>query len=399
MINITKEYEATDTSLLEYIVNFKIWTNELKINKIYPINWIDNKYPYINNHVAIKMIFNQFSKSSIKHHKPIHKIEARWMKNTYNGALLYCEPQLCESFSYDYSSFYPKNLSSKQLLIPNAEGKEYILSELPNITKIPTGFYRVNISCTHKDFKKLFSFSHNNTYLDKSLYQAMKYKTKYDIKIELIHDGEPNAYLYNDEVLETGDKIFGKWYKIIKDIRDIYPKNVLLKFLSSSLGGQLSRRLKIMKTYDEIIKEDLDIGMSDDNKYIIHNKHMYIRDGKEYEYYELIESDNQFFTNIRLTPFLTAYSRNKTSRLVMKDINSVIRINTDSVTFSKPQTFTKLDNQLDYNSLKFEDKSSGLIMWRNVNGYTNFEYQLKQLQKGSLLIDNHRDSLKVLMSS
>ena len=399
MINITKEYEATDESLLKYVINFKIWIHELKHNDVFSINWVDNKIPFFNNNVAIKMIFNHMSKSSSKHHKPIRKIEAGWMNKTYNGALLYCKPTTINTYSYDYTSFYPKNLSSKQLLIPNSEGKEYILSELPNIADIQTGFYRVNISCENDDFRKLFSFSQEDTYLDKSLYQAMKYQKQYDIKIELIQDGEANAYLYNNDVLETGDKIFGKWYKIIKQLRDIYPKNVLLKFLSSSLSGQLSKRKKLTRTHEEAINEKLDIGMYDNHKYMIYDLKMYTRDNVEYEYYELLEVDEQFSSNLRIMPFLTAYSRNKTSRLVMKDINSVIRIHTDCVSFSKPQIFTKLDNQLDYNSLKFEEKSSGLIMWKNINNYLNYDYLLTKMKIQSNLMMNQFNSLKLLISS
>ena len=46
----------------------------------------------------------------------------------------------------------------------------------------------------------------------------------------------------------------------------------------------------------------------------------------------------------------------------MIDIDSVIRIHTDSIAFTKEQQF---DEKL----FKLEDKSTGLILWKNVNTY------------------------------
>ena len=63
--------------------------------------------------------------------------------------------------------------------------------------------------------------------------------------------------------------------------------------------------------------------------------------GEETEYYELIDTDNPYKFNIRLMPFLTAFARNKISRLANKDIDNVVRIHTDSCTFSREQVFDK----------------------------------------------------------
>ena len=98
------------------------------------------------------------------------------------------------------------------------KGKEIFINELPNIAKIPFGFYRVKITCDNDDFRKIFSFSKEDTYLHNSLYIALKYKDEFKVNIELIKDNEPNAYLYElqeETCLVTGESIFGNWYNTL----------------------------------------------------------------------------------------------------------------------------------------------------------------------------------------
>jgi hypothetical protein len=139
--------------------------------------------------------------------------------------------------------------------------------------------------------------------------------------------------------------------------------------LASSLSGQLSKKYKIYKTYEDIQDEELDVGIDDSHRYeIVANKFNYI-DGEETEYYELLDADKTYKFNMRLMPFLTAFARNKISRLAKKDLDNLVRIHTDSCTFSREQVFDKQHTILDYSTLKLENKSSGLIEWKNVNNY------------------------------
>jgi hypothetical protein len=371
-------YEASHEDLRRFSNDFKIWDEQLRTNKILKIFWTS----YYNNNSAVRLTFQRLSKGKYEHHELIEKEEAEWMSRTHNGALTYCKPQITQSFGYDYSFFYPKIMSNKNFIIPNKRGKEIFISELPPIEKIPLGFYRVKITCDNDDFKKIFAFSKDNTYLDKSLYHAMKHKDRFNVNIELIQDEEPNAYVYDS--FDTGCGIFGNWYDTIIELRALFPKNVLLKFLGSSLSGQISSRFIIHKTYEEIIEQNIDVGISDKYKYKIVKRTIY-KDklGNEKDYYDLQNTENPFSFNIRLMPFLTSYARNKISRLALKDINSVIRVHTDSVCFSSPQEFNKSDSLLDYTTLKLEDKTTGLIDWQHPNKYYNYTYQLSKLQDGS----------------
>ena len=376
-------YDANHADLRRFAYDFKIWDEQLRNNKILKIYWTS----YYSNNTAVRLTFHRLSKGKYDHHEPIGKTEAHWMSSTHNGALTYCKPQITQSYGYDYSLFYPRIFSGKNFIIPNKAGREINISELPDMANIPLGFYRVRITCEHDDFKKIFAFSKDDTYLDKSLYQAMKHKDTYNVKIELIQDDKPNAYVYDS--FETGHNIFGNWYGIITQLRELFPKNILIKFLASSLSGQITNRFMTCKSYDEIVDEKLDVGLTDKHKYVLIKQ--YIRTdklGNDTDYYDLINSEKPFSYNIRMMPFLTAYARNKIARLALKDINSVVRIHTDSVTFNTPQEFSKQHSMLDFTSLKLEDKTTGIIDWKNSNKYYNYTYELQKLINNSKKIDD-----------
>ena len=86
-----------------------------------------------------------------------------------------------QCYSYDYSFDYPKCMASDKLYIPSKQGKEYKLEKLPeNINDLKTGYYRIKITCENPEFRKLFTYSKKNTYTERSIMQAMKYKDDFD---------------------------------------------------------------------------------------------------------------------------------------------------------------------------------------------------------------------------
>lgn len=394
-------YEATPTDLRKYAEDFKRWNHELKHNDILTIDWTK----YYENSGAVRFTFQRLAtelpttKNPIKrkkydHHEKITKTEHAWMRKSQNGALTYCNPQTTQSYGYDYSLFYPTIFSSITFKIPTTEGKETYLTSLPNIRDIPIGYYRVLITCNNPEFKKVFAYSKDNTYVHTSLYQAMKYKDIYNVSIQLIIDDEPNALLYDKS--ESGNKIFGHWYETLIKLRERFPKNCLVKHLASSLSGHVTRANTPSKSYEQIIEEGLDVGITYDNDFYILDELFYTDKGIEKSYYKLLNTKNPFHYNIRLMPFLTATARNKIARLAMKDSNNVVRIHTDCVVFSEPQTFEKKDSQLEIKSIKLESKTTGLIDWKNCNGYYNYNYELIKLQNNSKKINDAYQSLQSL---
>ncbi len=68
--------------------------------------------------------------------------------------------------------------------------------------------------------------------------------------------------------------------------------------------------------------------------------------------------------NIRLKPWITAMARNLTASIVLQDPKRVVRVQTDSVSFTREQEF-------DDPNLVPEEKTTGKIHWKNVNSYHN----------------------------
>jgi len=80
-------------------------------------------------------------------------LEYQWYLLTNNGGLIFCiEEGIYESFGYDFTCFYPRILASENFYIPNCEGKEKLLDELPK--KLKFGIYKVKITCNDINFKK-----------------------------------------------------------------------------------------------------------------------------------------------------------------------------------------------------------------------------------------------------
>ena len=126
----------------------------------------------------------------------------------------------------------------------------------------------------------------------------------------------------------------------------------------SSLWGSLSKGNNIMKTWDDIEKEGLKIGMGNDADYKIAD---YIKSETQ-EYYKLTCMPQPYKHNFRLKSFLTSYGRVKIAEVIMTDIDSCIRVHTDGVVFNKKMN-------LNFQRLIVEDKTSGKINWKGINNY------------------------------
>ncbi len=117
---------------------------------------------------------------------------------------------------------------------------------------------------------------------------------------------------------------------------------------------------KIYKSWEQIEEEGLNIGNSDKYDYQI----LKYFDYGDRECYELLNTKSPYKHNIRLKPWITAMARNLTASIVLQDIKRVVRVQTDSVSFTREQEF-------DDPNLVPEHKTTGKIHWKNVNSYKN----------------------------
>jgi len=148
-----KKYTTDDESLKAFNEDFKAWNKELKFNKILGIHYEN----YGSHHVAVEFTFKRLCKGKYEHHEEITANENKYSELCYNAGLMYCEPGECESFGYDYSMYYPRNLASEDLMIPTKAGKEKKLDKLPKRKKLKQGYYHVKITSENPNAKKVFS--------------------------------------------------------------------------------------------------------------------------------------------------------------------------------------------------------------------------------------------------
>ena len=348
---IFKGFDPTDEGLMNFKTSLIKWNEELKHNGILKIDW----FKYYTNYSAVEMTFKRLAKGKYEHQEPIDKTESKWIERTHNGGLTYCNKGIHDSYGYDYQSFYPSLMSQYLFILPTKKGAETFLTEIPE--EISLGFYRVKITSSHKDATKLFAFSPEHVYNNISLDHAIELKEEFDFNIELIIDDEPNAYIYPSG--KRASSVFGKWFDTLMNIKIKFPKNKLIKHLMSSLWGSLSRGNNIMKTWKEIEEEGLSVGIGNDFDYKIAD---YIRTDEK-EYYKLQCMNQPYKHNFRLKSFLTSYGRVKIAEVIMKDIDSVLRVHTDGVVFNK-------EMKLDFKRLVVEEKTTGKIQWLGVNNYT-----------------------------
>ena len=346
-----KGFDATDEGLMNFKTSLIAWNEELKTNDILSIDW----FKYYTNFSAVEMTFKRLCKGKYEDHEIIDRIESKWIEATHNGGLTYCNVGTHDSHGYDFQSFYPCLMGQFKFILPHKKGAEIFLSVLPE--DISLGFYRVKITSEHIHATKLFAFSKDHVYNNISLDHAIELQEEFNFKIELIIDDKPNAYLYPKGIRSSS--VFGKWFDVLFKIKTKHPKNKLIKHLLSSLWGSLSHGNNIIKTWDEIEKEGLKIGIGNDSDYKIADFTL----TNDKEYYKLQCMKQPYKHNFRLKSFLTSYGRVKIAEVIMTDLESCIRVHTDGVVFNK-------EIKLNFPRLVSEDKTTGLIQWKGVNNYT-----------------------------
>jgi hypothetical protein len=303
--------ENTDEFALTYLDRFNKWCDEIKGKVVNDFDY-RNQYTDVFN---VSGVFNYYCGRYCKNHAPISPLEYRWMHRCNNAGLMYLNPKYTgktvKSYGYDYRGYYPLLLNSDELLIPTKQGAEHTLKALPTKrSKLQPGYYHCIITCDDDDFRKIFAFSRDNVYLDISVAQAMRYSKAFNVKIELVQDGKPNAYLYNPEDMVPLHSITKSWFNKMNYLKKLFPKNRLVKHLMSSTT--MNRKNVVTETLDQInerIKKGEKIGFGDDNDWIIIDEKKYLDEegATKKVIYTLLNAENPIKFNIRLKSYITAH--------------------------------------------------------------------------------------------
>lgn len=368
---------GSDEGILQFINDFKQWNNELK--EVTKIDYLK----YNSHQGAIPLIVKKLCKHFDKF-DDTDVVEALWIEKCNNAGLQILKQEgKQECYGYDFKAFYLSIMGKKELNydIPLKRGKEIILSEL-NFYKLDVGMYRVKI--TSDDNKFIFGYSKHDIYTNISIYYAFKcQRNGLNIKIELIQDGKPNAYIYGKttkEGVHSSRYMFGNMYDVLMEVKTKYPKNKLVKFICSSIWGHIVKFNTKNMSMDEIIKEDIYCSTE-----ITNNKADYwIRDCTG-TYYELVSMKNPYKFNVgRIKPFLLSMGRVISANVASLYIDDLVRVQTDGFVFTKPHDDI-ISKFKTYPTLLNDDKTTGLIDWKHVNGYYN--YTTKE-QHGRIKLNN-----------
>ena len=339
--SLTKGYEANDADLKRYAKDLYVASQQIKKSKAFkgfdytsPYQCDDGSMFYRNHSSNVQSVFKLKCKGKYEKHEPIDITEHKYMESTFNAGLMYSEQGINDCHGFDFSSFYGSILASKDFKIPNGKGEERTISKFPSPMK--TGFYRVKIECDDVRVRKVFSFSPDNVYTSDMVTFAFKIQEKFNMTIELIQDGEPNAYIYLLKTITNGSKIFDEWYKTLSDLKKELPKNMIIKILSSSLWGRLSKENIILRKESET--DDINFGLLDDGETDFKILD-YIKPQQGEPYYSLVNIKKPYTYNLRLKPWITSYGRIKTASIILDHLDDVVRVHTDGIVFKTKKEF------------------------------------------------------------
>ena len=257
---------------------------------------------------------------------------------------------------------------NSDILIPMKPGKEYTLTKFGTIQ---VGYYRCTIESEHPEFKTIFVTSKNNMYTHLSVIFAYENKDEFNIKIKLIKDGGPNAYLYDEKDCIELNTLTNDWYNMGMKLKNKYgKKNPYIKSIFSSAWGVLNQRLKKSISKSDIIKQNLEVGLSFDYRENEYQKiSSYDKNGQTY--FKIVDLNNPYRYKLRLKSFITSQARNDIANFsILHGLKNVIRIATDCVSFNKDIN----NGNEDYG---IETKTTGMIQFYNVNKYENLTSNYK----------------------
>lgn len=358
--HLFKDDEPSNEGLLAFKEKFRKCANEL--NKKGGI--VYNKY--YNHYSATELTFKRYSPKAFSAEFPqVNFNEFEFIEKCYNGGIIYFDEQYKDkptaSFGYDYSSFYPNILNSEEMMIPRSTGTKMKLTNL-DFENLKFGIYNVKITCANPEFRKLFCFSRKHYYTHYSIAFANKYKTLFDVNIELIVSQEFNAIIYED--LVPSKVIFGNWFdKLYNQLKPKCKGNFLLKRLLSSIWGSLTKMEKWYLAEEHVLSE------LEEGEYVLINERHRLENGEIITHYEAIRKSKPYKYHFgRIKPFLLSLSRNTIGELIINAgvIDNVLRVHTDGLVLNKPYEFENLG--ISYYPMP-EEKTTGLIDWKNVNCY------------------------------
>ena len=343
----SKKYVTNDADLKRYAIDLKADRDELlqytTFDYIQPYKTPSGKFIYRTHNKCIESFFNMLCKGvDYDMHERITIVESKWMEKCNNGALQYCKKGQYTCHGYDHKRYYQSLMIHDDFVIPYKEGKEqkwtYLIDEkTKRYRPLMVGYYNVFISSDNETFNKIFCYSSEHVYSHFSLKFAIKYQQKYNVKIELNLDCEKNCYVYEKKICMPFKQVCKTWSEKLDMLKGVCPSNGILKMLSSTMWGVLSKKKKYTKTMQQIEDEGLEDEIGHSYNLTYHITKMSIPDDNGYYFYRLVKTDEIYYYNFRLKSFLTSFGRSIMAEALIQlnCLDDTIYINTDGFVTTK----------------------------------------------------------------
>jgi hypothetical protein len=362
-----EDYEKTHEGLKRFKKDMIQWTDKeiktvgikTKTKKYCNLDYC-NKY-LSHNHAVYLFWKGKTDIQTLNSIEPVSKDEFFISERCVNSGLISINPgyinKPTEMYGYDYSRYYTNLLM--RMKIPIKQGTKNVFQDVA-FGKLQFGIYRVNILTNNCAFTNMFNFSAENHYTSSTLNYLWTKKEKYNLDFELLEPDDKynyNALVYEEKDLVLGKKLFGDWSKELEQLREKFPKNKLVKYLMSTLWGELTS----FKTVYINNPEEYDITKRSSPKESEYKIMKHMDDG----YYKSIKTDDAYNHPLaRIKSFLTAFGRLTIMKLIESNNleENFIRVHTDGIVLSKSFDFSKVG--LDYYP-KPEDKTTGYIKYHN----------------------------------
>ena len=344
---VMKGYKKTHDDLLRFKKDFIQWRNELLK---YKINYSD----YFNSANATFFNFrrfttNIFKRSKIKGYENIEDIklfEFLHFEKCFNGGLMTINKDFLnieqEYFGFDFSSYYPNLISNSKFEFPVRTGKLSKISDFKN--KLKYGIYHCKIICNNKQFNQIFAYSSENHYTHYCLNFCLKYKERFNIKLELFVDDDFNCLIYETKDIIKSSSIFNEWFEKLNKIKSENPKNKLIKQLSSSIIGTLTQfNRQVIKSEEELNNLDIsELLDEDETEY----KLLSLEPSKNSYSIKVIPTNQPYKHNMaRIKSFFSSFARVYMAKFIIENniLDNTVRILTDGILLNKNFDFSNLE--------------------------------------------------------
>lgn len=367
------DYTLDRDGLIQYKNDFnrehKEILNEWITTKSGKKHKLDYKKYYNHNNAVSQYFLSKVDKSLINSFMSVSEKEFYILEQCYNAGLITINDKyknvLTDCYGVDFTKYYTHLLLD--IKVPFGRGKIKTIGELSN--NLEFGIYRVKITYTNDDFKNVFNFSKTSHYTSSTLKTLFEIQNEYGLKFELLEPDDVfdyNCMTYDNTDLINGKKIFNDWYMSLKNIMKKYPKNKLIKFLMSSLWGNICGFKKVYIPRNKEKEYDM--------------THMTDNEPSEYKIIDVADNGDNItvkttdpykYNLARIKPFLTGFGRLKIFKVLHSNnlVKDVVRIHTDGIVLNKMVDFSKLGLPYNYYPTQ-EDKTTGQMMFANaVYGY------------------------------